>query len=89
MLVFDEGCNIKELWEKSARKMVKFTISGQNSETGTGTGIVDAIAKRYRYRSKSVPVPPSRTESLSIPVRAVPVPMAPTAPIFVIFAYLS
>ena len=48
----------------------------------SGTGTADAVAKRNWYRSKSVPVSPSRTEP-------VPVPMAPTAPVFVIFAYLS
>ena len=30
MLVFDEGWNRRELWKKSARKMVNSTISGQN-----------------------------------------------------------
>ena len=60
-----------------------------NSETGTstlwsGTGTADAVAKRYRYRSQSVPILPFRTESILVPIRAVPIPMAPTAPVFVI-----
>ena len=39
MLVFKKGWNRRELWKKSAWKMVKFTISGQISETCTGTGL--------------------------------------------------
>ena len=45
MLIFDEEWNRRELWKKSALKMVKFTISGQISETGTGTPL-----EWYRYR---------------------------------------
>ena len=63
------------------------------SETDTdtlwrGTGTVDTVTKRYRYHSKSVPVAPFRTESVPLPVRAAPVPMVPTAPVFAIFTYL-
>ena len=43
----------------------------------------------YRYTFEPVPVQPSRTEPVPVQVRAVPVQMAPAAPVFVIFAYLS
>ena len=44
---------------------------------------------RYRYTFGAVPVPPFRTEPIPVQVRAVPVPMAPTTPVFVIFTYIS
>ena len=94
MLIFYEEWNRREVWKKSACKMVNSAISGQIWKPvliplWSGTSTADPVAKRYRYRSKSVPVQPSRTESVPIPIRAVPVPMAPAAPVFVIFAYLS
>ena len=96
ILIIDEEWNRGELWKKSTWKMVNSAISGQIRKPvlvplWNGTSIADAVAKRYRYRSKSVPipVPPSITESVPVLVKAIPIPMAPVAPVFVIFAYLS
>ena len=54
MLVFDEGCNISDLWKKSEGKRMNSAIFGQNRTLipvplWGGTGTTDAVAKRYRY----------------------------------------
>ena len=72
----------------------EITISGQISETYTGTPLnlyrySSCSSKNVSVQPKPVLVHPSRTEPVSVQVKAVPVPMAPIAPIFVIFTYLS
>ena len=72
----------------------EITIYGQISETCTGTPL-----NLYRYRwcssktvrvqPKPIPIQPSRTEPVSVQVRAVPVQVVPASPVFVVFAYLS
>ena len=79
---------------KVHEKLWNSAISGQIRKPipvhlWSGTGTADPVAKRYRYRSQSVSVPPSRTELVPVPVGAVPVPMASSTPVFVIFAYIS
>ena len=51
MLVFYERCNRSGLWKKSALKMVKYAISGQNRRP------VSVPLDRYRYPFGAVPVP--------------------------------
>ena len=67
--------------------MTKSAISEQNSRVGTGSkrGYWYPLdrGKWYRYQKLVVPVPIHRKELVSVLIKVVPVPMLPTALIFV------